>query len=231
MTMQRLVHVRHRIRHFHRLAWLAVALAFGVIVFGAFVRLSNAGLSCPDWPTCYGRAAWPQHAHEVGRPRRHRDPRRRTAQGLARTAAPHARRLARRAGAGARAARRAPAPLRHRAGARAPRCWSASAFRCTCTGSTSPASVFAIAGEGVAAVRRAALVERRPRARRRAHAGGDRLPGVARHVDGDLAAQAHRGDGAPARRPAHVRAADVDGVARDRHADPPGRRARACACC
>ncbi|WP_166212265.1 COX15/CtaA family protein [Cognatiluteimonas telluris] len=46
-------------RHFHRLAWLACALAFGVIVFGAFVRLSNAGLSCPDWPTCYGRASWP----------------------------------------------------------------------------------------------------------------------------------------------------------------------------
>ncbi|MBU8977404.1 COX15/CtaA family protein [Lysobacter sp. MMG2] len=52
-------------RHFHRIAWLAVALAFGVIVFGAFVRLSNAGLSCPDWPTCYGRAAWPTAAHEV----------------------------------------------------------------------------------------------------------------------------------------------------------------------
>ena len=51
-------------RHFHRLAWLAVALAFGVIVFGAFVRLSNAGLSCPDWPTCYGRAAWPGAAHD-----------------------------------------------------------------------------------------------------------------------------------------------------------------------
>ena len=46
-------------RHFHRIAWLAVALALGVIVFGAFVRLSNAGLSCPDWPTCYGQAAWP----------------------------------------------------------------------------------------------------------------------------------------------------------------------------
>ena len=44
-------------RHFHRIAWLAVALALGVIVFGAFVRLSNAGLSCPDWPTCYGRAS------------------------------------------------------------------------------------------------------------------------------------------------------------------------------
>lgn len=52
-------------RNFHRLAWLAVVLALGVIVFGAFVRLSNAGLSCPDWPTCYGRATWPGAAQEV----------------------------------------------------------------------------------------------------------------------------------------------------------------------
>jgi cytochrome c oxidase assembly protein subunit 15 len=52
-------------RHFHRIAWLAVALAACVIVFGAFVRLSNAGLSCPDWPTCYGRAAWPTAADQV----------------------------------------------------------------------------------------------------------------------------------------------------------------------
>ena len=52
-------------KHLHRLAWLAVALALGVIVFGAFVRLSNAGLSCPDWPTCYGRAAWPTAATDA----------------------------------------------------------------------------------------------------------------------------------------------------------------------
>ena len=52
-------------RHFHRIAWLAVALATCVIVFGAFVRLSNAGLSCPDWPTCYGKAAWPTHADQI----------------------------------------------------------------------------------------------------------------------------------------------------------------------
>src|SRR3546814_14129424 len=52
-------------RHFHRIAWLAVALALGVILFGAFVRLSNAGLSCPDWPTCYGRAAWPTAGNEA----------------------------------------------------------------------------------------------------------------------------------------------------------------------
>lgn len=52
-------------RHYHRLAWAAVLLALGVIVFGGFVRLSNAGLSCPDWPTCYGKAAWPTHDHEI----------------------------------------------------------------------------------------------------------------------------------------------------------------------
>ncbi|MBA2238973.1 MAG: COX15/CtaA family protein [Lysobacter sp.] len=52
-------------KHFHRLAWLAVALALGVIAFGAFVRLSDAGLSCPDWPTCYGRAAWPTQATDT----------------------------------------------------------------------------------------------------------------------------------------------------------------------
>jgi cytochrome c oxidase assembly protein subunit 15 len=47
-----------------RLAWAAAALALLITVFGAFVRLSNAGLSCPDWPTCYGKLTWPQ-AHEV----------------------------------------------------------------------------------------------------------------------------------------------------------------------
>jgi len=52
-------------KHFHRFAWLAVALTLCVVVFGAFVRLSDAGLSCPDWPTCYGRAAWPQAASDV----------------------------------------------------------------------------------------------------------------------------------------------------------------------
>ncbi|MEP6483286.1 MAG: COX15/CtaA family protein [Rudaea sp.] len=48
-----------------RLAWFAAAFALLVIVFGAFVRLSNAGLSCPDWPTCYGKLAWPSQAHDV----------------------------------------------------------------------------------------------------------------------------------------------------------------------
>ena len=33
----------------------AVVLAFIVVVLGAYVRLSDAGLGCPDWPFCYGR--------------------------------------------------------------------------------------------------------------------------------------------------------------------------------
>ena len=40
---------------FHRLVWAALVLTFGVVVLGAYVRLSDAGLGCPDWPGCYGR--------------------------------------------------------------------------------------------------------------------------------------------------------------------------------
>ena len=38
-----------------RLAFAALALTFVVVVVGAYVRLSDAGLGCPDWPLCYGR--------------------------------------------------------------------------------------------------------------------------------------------------------------------------------
>jgi heme a synthase len=42
------------IRSLRRLALAAMLLAFVVVVFGAYVRLTNAGLGCPDWPGCYG---------------------------------------------------------------------------------------------------------------------------------------------------------------------------------
>jgi heme a synthase len=48
-----------------RIAVLAALVAFCLIIFGAFVRLSHAGLSCPDWPTCYGKASWPGHEQEI----------------------------------------------------------------------------------------------------------------------------------------------------------------------
>jgi len=47
------------------LSLLSALFALGLLMFGAFVRLSNAGLSCPDWPTCYGQVTWPQHAQAV----------------------------------------------------------------------------------------------------------------------------------------------------------------------
>src|SRR5882724_9614995 len=43
-----------RLMLFRRLCWIGVALALTVVVMGAWVRLSAAGLGCPDWPGCYG---------------------------------------------------------------------------------------------------------------------------------------------------------------------------------
>ncbi len=48
-----------------RFAAFAAIFAFCLVVFGAFVRLSHAGLSCPDWPTCYGQASWPTHEQDI----------------------------------------------------------------------------------------------------------------------------------------------------------------------
>jgi len=39
---------------FQKLNWAVVFLTFDLILFGAFTRLSDSGLGCPDWPGCYG---------------------------------------------------------------------------------------------------------------------------------------------------------------------------------
>ena len=49
----------------YRLAGFTCLLAFVVILMGAYVRLSNAGLGCPDWPGCYGRLVVPTDHSEV----------------------------------------------------------------------------------------------------------------------------------------------------------------------
>lgn len=40
---------------YRNLVLMALLLALGVVSLGAYVRLSDAGLGCPDWPGCYGK--------------------------------------------------------------------------------------------------------------------------------------------------------------------------------
>ena len=48
---------------YRKLVWIGVFLTFDLIMFGAFTRLSDSGLGCPDWPGCYGLAN-PFQAHD-----------------------------------------------------------------------------------------------------------------------------------------------------------------------
>lgn len=48
-----------------KLALIAVVMTIVVVVLGAFTRLVDAGLGCPDWPTCYGHIMWPETAEEI----------------------------------------------------------------------------------------------------------------------------------------------------------------------
>src|SRR6185436_4680498 len=46
--------VADRMKALRATALAALCLTFVVVVVGAYVRLSDAGLGCPDWPLCYG---------------------------------------------------------------------------------------------------------------------------------------------------------------------------------
>lgn len=47
------------------LALITFSLAFVVIALGAYTRLTDAGLSCPDWPHCYGYITAPHTPTQI----------------------------------------------------------------------------------------------------------------------------------------------------------------------
>jgi cytochrome c oxidase assembly protein subunit 15 len=52
-------------RRLHALTVLTLFLTFDLTLFGAFTRLSDSGLGCPDWPGCYGNASPVGARHEI----------------------------------------------------------------------------------------------------------------------------------------------------------------------
>lgn len=50
---------------FRHVNLITVVVCFALVVLGAYVRLSNAGLGCPDWPGCYGHLVVPATTHAV----------------------------------------------------------------------------------------------------------------------------------------------------------------------
>src|ERR1700722_19941358 len=58
---------QRRLFWFRRLALAGALLAAAVVVLGAWVRLTDAGLGCPDWPGCYGHI-YPNSGHAAPSP-------------------------------------------------------------------------------------------------------------------------------------------------------------------
>jgi len=61
------MHPQRRLFWFRRLALAGALLAAAVVVLGAWVRLTDAGLGCPDWPGCYGHI-YPNAGHVDAQP-------------------------------------------------------------------------------------------------------------------------------------------------------------------
>src|SRR5712691_4641630 len=52
-------------KYLRRTAWVAVGFTYFLIALGGTVRVSNSGLSCPDWPLCFGRPYAPPEIHAI----------------------------------------------------------------------------------------------------------------------------------------------------------------------
>ena len=51
--------------YIRNLSFIGICMAFVVIALGAWTRLVDAGLGCPDWPGCYGFVFWPNDDVEI----------------------------------------------------------------------------------------------------------------------------------------------------------------------
>ena len=52
-------------KNIQNLSFFGICLAFVVIALGAWTRLVDAGLGCPDWPGCYGFVVFPTNDAEI----------------------------------------------------------------------------------------------------------------------------------------------------------------------
>jgi cytochrome c oxidase assembly protein subunit 15 len=63
------VHWKHRVgaplQRLQALRLLTLFLTFDLIVFGAFTRLTDSGLGCPDWPGCFGNTSPMGASHAI----------------------------------------------------------------------------------------------------------------------------------------------------------------------
>jgi cytochrome c oxidase assembly protein subunit 15 len=53
--------------NYFKMSLVATFLALVVVMLGAYTRLSDAGLGCPDWPGCYGQFTAPHTAAQISK--------------------------------------------------------------------------------------------------------------------------------------------------------------------